>query len=83
MNHNPHEVAVVRGLQGHSLGIKPHFLHRFHVTLLCLYSKFPMLENGGVTFNEALLNIFVATTFWLPQVHHFHALLEVDQVATS
>jgi hypothetical protein len=56
---------------------------RFCVTLLCLCSKFPMLWNGGITLDEALLNISVTTTFWLSHIYQFHVLLEVYQVAAS
>jgi hypothetical protein len=82
MNCNPLDATIVHGLQGHSFSIEPHFLHYFHLTLLSLCNKFLMPENGGVTLDTALPNIFVATTLWLFQVHHFHVLPEIDQVAT-
>jgi hypothetical protein len=82
MNCNPFDIAIVCGLQGHSLGIEPHFLQYFCLILLNLCNKFLMPGNGRVTFDGALPNISVATTLWLPQVHHFYSLPKVDQVAT-
>jgi hypothetical protein len=82
MNCNPLDAALMHNLQGLNLGIKSHFLYGFYLTLLSLCKKFPMLGNGRLTLNAALPNISIATILFLSQVHHFHFLLQVDQVAT-
>ena len=63
MNNNPFDTTFVCTLQNHSLGIKLYILHCYPITLLSICSKFLKLENGLITFNEALLNLSILTTY--------------------
>ena len=82
MNYDPFDAALVGRLQGHCLSVEPYCLCHSRIAFLCLCRKRPVPRNGGLIFNETLLNCSIATFHFLPLIGHFHLLVEIDQMAT-